>query len=166
MEAKRVCVVGAGISGLVTCKYLLEKGFRPAVFEGDGSIGGVWAKNTLRATRLQSPISAYRFSDFPWPETIAGMPHRTEVMKYIGDYARRFDLLRHVRLGEKVVGLDYAGAAEEEMAGWKQWGGAGEAFAGAIGGLGVWDVTVQRAEDGSVEVRSFYGCRFAPTQVL
>ncbi|XP_020585319.1 probable flavin-containing monooxygenase 1 [Phalaenopsis equestris] len=152
MGEKRVCVVGAGISGLVTCKYLLNKGFHPVIFEADDSIGGVWAKNTLDSTRLQSPTSAYCFSDFPWPETVNGMPHHTEVMRYIGDYARQFDLLRYVRLREKVVGLDYVGVAEEEMVGWKQWGGIGQAFAGASGGPGVWRVTVQRAEDGSVEV--------------
>ncbi|PKU76160.1 Putative flavin-containing monooxygenase 2 [Dendrobium catenatum] len=81
------------------------------------------------------------------------MPHQKEVMKYIADYARHFDLLRYVRLGEKVVRLEYVGVAEEEMGGWKLWGGTGQAFAGAGGGPGVWHVTVQRAEDGSVEVQ-------------
>ena len=30
---RRVCVIGAGISGLVTAKVLLEDGFDPLVFE-------------------------------------------------------------------------------------------------------------------------------------
>src|SRR5262249_9067872 len=40
---RRVCVIGAGISGLVTAKVLLEDGFDPLVFEKDAALGGVWS---------------------------------------------------------------------------------------------------------------------------
>ncbi|XP_020585627.1 probable flavin-containing monooxygenase 1 [Phalaenopsis equestris] len=146
METKRVCVVGAGISGLVTCKYLLHKGFRPVVYETGRSIGGVWA-STLGSTRLQTSTQSYRFTDFPWPESVAGAPNHEQVMEYLEAYARRFDLMRHVRLGEKVVGLDYVGSNREQMAVWDLWGGTGGAFAEA--GCGAWKVTVEK-EDGVV----------------
>ncbi|PKA47819.1 putative flavin-containing monooxygenase 1 [Apostasia shenzhenica] len=152
MAEKRICVVGAGVSGLVTCKYLLEKGLRPVIFEAGRSIGGVWA-SPVSSTRLQTPPPLYRFSDFPWPESVAGAPHHTQVMEYLEGYARRFDILRHVRFGERVVALEFVGAGEEEMRAWELWGSSGDAFTAGdgSGGGGVWHVTVQR-EDGTTEM--------------
>lgn len=37
-----VVVIGAGISGLVTAKCLLDDGFQVTVIEGTGDIGGLW----------------------------------------------------------------------------------------------------------------------------
>ncbi|PKU66192.1 putative flavin-containing monooxygenase 1 [Dendrobium catenatum] len=151
MEKKtRVCIIGAGISGLAACKYLLERGFRPVVFEADRSIGGLW-KSTPASTRLQSARWDYQFSDFPWPEKVTEVcPDSKQVLEYLESYAERFDLIRHVRFGEKVEGIEYVGVAEEEMEAWDLWGGTGDAFGGER--RGVWHVTVRREEDGAVEV--------------
>ncbi|KAL0910083.1 hypothetical protein M5K25_021020 [Dendrobium thyrsiflorum] len=147
---RRVCIIGAGISGLAACKYLLERGFRPVVFEVDQSIGGLW-KSTLASTRLQSSRWYYQFSDFPWPAKVTEVhPDNKQVMEYLESYAQRFDLIRHVRFGEKVEGMEYIGVGEEEMKAWDLWGGTGDAFGG--GWRGAWHVTVRRAEDGAVEV--------------
>lgn len=39
----KVCVVGAGLSGLVSAKVLQEDGFEVTVFEKAPELGGVWA---------------------------------------------------------------------------------------------------------------------------
>src|SRR4051812_13030140 len=96
---KRVCIVGAGVAGLATCKHLLGKGLRPTIFEAETTIGGVWAR-TIASTRLQSARYSYEFSDFPWPPTVTDMhPAYSQVMDYLESYARHFDLLRHIRFG-------------------------------------------------------------------
>ncbi|KAK8947588.1 putative flavin-containing monooxygenase 1 [Platanthera guangdongensis] len=148
---KKVCVVGAGVSGLAACKYLVERGFQPVVFESDQAIGGIWTR-TLSRTRLQSIPRDYQFSDFPWPDTVAGIiPDGGQVLEYIESYARRFDLLRHVRFGKRVVSLEYVGPDEEEMEAWDLWAGTGDAFGG--GRRGEWHVTVRSsAEDEVCEV--------------
>ncbi|KAK8942567.1 hypothetical protein KSP39_PZI008825 [Platanthera zijinensis] len=52
------------------------------------------------------------------------------LLVYSESYAQRFDLLRHVRFPEKVVGVEYVGATEEEMKAWDLWSGTGGAFGG------------------------------------
>ncbi|TVU42743.1 hypothetical protein EJB05_09164, partial [Eragrostis curvula] len=138
MEAKkkRVAIVGAGPSGLVTCKHLLARGFHPVVFDAGAAVGGVWTR-TLASTRLQTPAAPYRFSDFPWSEDVdaASFPRHDQVAAYLAAYARRFGVMERVRLGCTVVG-----ATEREVATWERWSGNGEAFGD---GTGEWHLTVR-----------------------
>ena len=137
---RQVAIIGAGISGLLACKYTLSKGFHPIVFEAKSTIGGVWTK-TIATTKLQTPKPAYQFSDFPWPPSVEeDFPNQHQVFDYIQSYARHFDLLRHIKFNTKVVSIEYEGPSEEQMQSWSMWGGAGEPF---ISSKGKWKVVVK-----------------------
>ncbi|CAK9323876.1 unnamed protein product [Citrullus colocynthis] len=62
MEAKKVAIIGAGLSGLVACKFILSKGLIPIVFDARGTIGGIW-NQTLKSTTLQTTKHMFRTSD-------------------------------------------------------------------------------------------------------
>ncbi|KAK1593045.1 hypothetical protein Q3G72_035044 [Acer saccharum] len=120
-KKKQIGIIGAGISGLIACKYMLSKGFDPIVFEARSDVGGVWIK-TIETTRLQTPRSLYQFSDFPWPSSVTeDFPTQDQVFDYIQSYAQHFDLIKHIRFNTKVVGIEYEqGLSDKDLEGkWK-----------------------------------------------
>lgn len=101
---RKVGIVGAGVSGLLACKYILSKGFHPIVFESQSSIGGVWTK-ALETTKLQTPKPFYQFSDFAWPSFVTEyFPDKHVVLDYVEAYAKHFHLLNHIKFNTKVAG--------------------------------------------------------------
>lgn len=145
-------IIGAGISGLLACKYTLSKGFKPIVFESQSSIGGVWTK-TVETTKLQTQKPLFQFSDFPWPTSVTeDFPSQHQVFDYIDSYANHFDLIKHIKFNAKVLGIEYEGPSGQDMESWSLWGGNGEPF----GSKGKWKVEVEDTLCPSNEV--FYLC--------
>ncbi|WMV13324.1 hypothetical protein MTR67_006709 [Solanum verrucosum] len=128
-----IAIIGAGISGLLACKYCISKGFDPIVFESESSIGGVWTK-TIESTKLQTPKPVYQFSDFPWPDSVTEMcPDHKTVLEYIESYATHFDLVRHIKFNSKVLSLSYEDDSSSSINGAGEWNLC----------EGKWNVTVQ-----------------------
>ena len=99
---KRVAVVGAGPSGLVTVKELLAEGHTPTCFDRADAIGGVFRVGELdgvvwESCRLTSSPLLTSFSDFPAPAD--RLMHLTvgEYVDYLDRYCQAFDLHRHLR---------------------------------------------------------------------
>ncbi|KAL7156323.1 hypothetical protein ABFS83_02G001600 [Erythranthe nasuta] len=138
--AAEIAIIGAGISGLLACKYTLSKGFNPTVFDSNDMIGGVWTK-TILSTKLQTPKSLYQFSDFPWPPSVTqNFPSQKQVLDYLHSYAQHHNLIQHINLNTRVLNLTYhGGPSEQEMLTWTFWGGTGQPF----GPTGKWQVTVR-----------------------
>ncbi|CAN1831890.1 Probable flavin-containing monooxygenase 1 [Linum perenne] len=150
-ENNRIAIIGAGMSGLLACKYALSKNLQPTVFESRNDVGGVWTK-TLSTTKLQTPKSNFQFSDFPWPDSSSSsdddIPTHDQVLHYLKSYADHFDLNRHIQLSTRVVGIRYGGVQEDEMDAWSLWGGNGVPFSKR----GKWEVEVSRNGRSETEV--------------
>ncbi|KAL3629791.1 hypothetical protein CASFOL_027013 [Castilleja foliolosa] len=143
---KRVAIVGAGISGLLACKYAASKGFSPIVFEAQDQVGGLW-NHTIESTRLQIPKETFEFSDFPWPSSADTFPHNTQLQDYLQSYAQKFQILQFIKFNSKVISIDYVGDDDDDMQYWDLWGGAGKAF----GSKGKWHLKVVDTKQDSIK---------------
>ncbi|MCX5738405.1 MAG: NAD(P)-binding protein, partial [Proteobacteria bacterium] len=104
-------VVGAGFAGLYMLHRLRGLGLRVRVFESGGGVGGTWYWNRYPGARcdVESMEYSYQFSEelqqqWEWTERYAAQP---EILRYIEHVAERFDLLRDVRLGTRVLGAHF-----------------------------------------------------------
>jgi dimethylaniline monooxygenase (N-oxide forming) len=127
---KNVAIVGAGISGLLACKYVLEIGFHPIVYEADDEIGGIW-RHTIQSTKLQTNKESFQFSDFPWDSSVKeDCPSNQHVLHYVNSYAQHFSIIPYIRFNSKVIDIDYVGIGQsnEDINSWELWSGNGSPF--------------------------------------
>ncbi|KAB1227019.1 putative flavin-containing monooxygenase 1 [Morella rubra] len=145
---KRVAITGAGMSGLLACKYILEKGFDPIVLEAMESVGGLW-NHTIQSTKLQTAKESFQFSYFPWPSSVEEVfPHNNQVLEYLESYAQHFGIIPYIKFNSKVVSIDYVGEPYGEMESWDLWGGTDKPF----GSRGKWHIIVQDSRCCSTEL--------------
>ncbi|MBW8878719.1 MAG: NAD(P)-binding domain-containing protein [Acidobacteria bacterium] len=102
MEASklRVCVVGAGVSGLTALKEVLEEGHSAVCFERENVPGGVFTTG-VAYDPMQLTVSQYfmAYSSFPPPlEEERRHWRRQEYAGYLGRFRQRFGLDPHIRL--------------------------------------------------------------------
>src|SRR5215207_9894109 len=91
----RVCVVGAGSSGLAAARNLAERGFAADVLEREDDLGGNWNygkpfARVYRSTHMISSKPFTQFPDFPMPEEFPDYPHHSHVLAYLRAYAEHF----------------------------------------------------------------------------
>jgi dimethylaniline monooxygenase (N-oxide forming) len=108
-HGRRVCVIGAGIAGLVTAKVLRDDDFDVIVFDRSPTIGGVWAPSrTYPGLRANNPRETYAFSDFPYPDTADDFPTAEQVRAYLDAYVEHFGLRPLLRLATEVCTVSRA----------------------------------------------------------
>lgn len=109
VDTARICVIGAGVAGLVTAKVLSQDGFDVTVFEKEPTVGGVWAPSrAYPGLRTNNPRETYAFSDFPYPEATEDFPTASRVMEYLASYAEHFGLEPCLRRSTRVLSVSRA----------------------------------------------------------
>ncbi|KDR81496.1 hypothetical protein GALMADRAFT_239475 [Galerina marginata CBS 339.88] len=106
----KVVIVGAGPSGLVTCKSLLQAAnadfpFDPVILEQEDGIGGTFRYRSYEHSSLVSSKQLTCFSDFRLP--LSHPDHLTlhEYVAYLESYAKTFALGSRIHLNCKVVNI-------------------------------------------------------------
>lgn len=105
----KVCIIGAGSSGLATAKALHENAITFDWFEMGSEIGGLWHYNNdngrsaaYDSLHIDTSKERMAFSDFPMPKAFPNYPHHSQVLDYFKRYAKHFELIPQVKFRTRV----------------------------------------------------------------
>jgi dimethylaniline monooxygenase (N-oxide forming) len=93
----RICIIGAGSSGITAAKALHERSIPFDCLEKSDRVGGNWVfgnKNGMSAAYRELFINTSRprmeYSDYPMPEAYPDFPHHTHIAAYFEKYVDHF----------------------------------------------------------------------------
>lgn len=98
---KRVCVIGAGISGVATVKELRALGVEVDCYEMMPRVGGVFASHVWKGGHLTSSSVFTWFSDFPVANRQKFFTW-SELLEYLDRYVDCFGLRDAIHLNSKI----------------------------------------------------------------
>ncbi len=97
--SKKVCVIGAGPSGITAAKNLKDEGIEVVVYDLGSEVGGNWVfteeighSSVFETTHIISSKTLSEYEDFPMPSEYPDYPSHKHLAKYFQDYAKQFDL--------------------------------------------------------------------------
>lgn len=103
MGEDKVCIIGAGSSGIVAAKALKEHGISFDCFERGSGIGGNWRfrnDNGMSAAYASLHINTSKermaYSDYPMPDDYPDYPHHSQILEYFENYVDHFGIRPHI----------------------------------------------------------------------
>jgi hypothetical protein len=116
MTADKVCIIGAGSSGMVAAKVLRERSIPYDCFEKGSDIGGNWRygnDNGLSAAYQSLTINTSKqrmaYSDFPMPADYPDFAHHSQILTYFENYVDHFGLRETITFNTSVTEVCPAG---------------------------------------------------------
>ncbi len=107
----RICIIGAGPSGITAIKNLQEQGLSNiTVFEKNTEIGGNWVydernehSSIYETTHIISSKRWSQFEDFPMPDEYPDYPSHTQLLAYFNAYVSHFGLGKYIKFNTTVI---------------------------------------------------------------
>jgi thioredoxin reductase len=129
----RVCIIGAGSSGIAAAKALLDRGVPFDCFEKSDQVGGNWVfgnRNGMSAAYRDLFINVSRermaYADYPMPVSYPDFPHHTHIKEYFDNYVDHFGMREEIEFETSVEHVEHRPD-------------------------GVWEVTIERVKGGGRE---------------
>ncbi len=108
----KVCLIGAGCSGITTAKRLREYGVEYDHLELSDDVGGNWYYDNpngrsacYQSLHIDTSKTRLEFEDYPTPEEWPDFPHHSQMHEYFRDYTDHFGLREKIEFG---VGVERA----------------------------------------------------------
>jgi dimethylaniline monooxygenase (N-oxide forming) len=112
-SSEKVCIVGAGSSGITACQVLKARGIPYDCFEKGSMVGGNWRyendngqSSAYRSLHINSARKLMSYRAFPMPEDYPDYPSHWQVAKYFDDYVERFGLREGISFNTEVVAAE------------------------------------------------------------
>jgi Flavin-binding monooxygenase-like len=106
----RVCVIGAGPSGITAGKNLLGAGFpNVVIYEKGDQVGGNWVysprlshSSVFDTTHIISSKKLSQYDDYPMPDDYPDYPSHKQLLAYFQGYANHFRVTQAIRFNTEV----------------------------------------------------------------
>jgi thioredoxin reductase len=135
MAAERVCIIGAGSSGIASCQVLNAHGIPFDCFEQGSAVGGNWRyendngmSSAYRSLHINTSRDLMAYRTFPMPDSYPDYPNHFQIAAYFDAYVDRFGFRDKISFRTAVVAVEPVD--------------------------GEWEVTVEN-EDGKREARRY-----------
>lgn len=112
---ERVCVIGAGSSGIASCQVLHARGIPFDCFEKGSEVGGNWRylndngmSSSYRSLFINTSRDLMTYATYPMPDDYPDYPHHTQIAKYFDDYVDHFGFRDQIRFRTEVTKVEPA----------------------------------------------------------
>jgi dimethylaniline monooxygenase (N-oxide forming) len=113
---EKVCIIGAGSSGITACQVLSARGIPFDCFEKGSRIGGNWRfendnglSSAYRSLHINSGRRIMSYRAFPMPDDLPDYPDHFQIANYFDDYVEHFGLAEMIRFRTEVVEVEPSG---------------------------------------------------------
>jgi thioredoxin reductase len=107
--AQKVCVIGAGSSGIACCQVLDARGISFECFEKGSEVGGNWRyendngmSSAYRSLHINTSRGLMAYATYPMPEDYPDYPDHFQIARYFDDYIDHFGVREKIRFGAEV----------------------------------------------------------------
>ncbi|KAL0869190.1 hypothetical protein ABMA27_007471 [Loxostege sticticalis] len=119
-NATRVCIIGAGIGGLSTARYLKAEKINFTLIESTKYVGGTWRydervgkdengipihTSMYKNLRTNLPKATMELHGFPMPEDTPTFPSWEVYYNYLKSYAEHFDLYKCIKFEHQAISV-------------------------------------------------------------
>ncbi len=120
-RGNRYLIVGAGVSGLAAARHFMSRGIPFDVVDRNPGPGGLWDwrvpdNGMYQSAHFISSKNRTAFPGFPMPESYPDFPSNEQVLAYLGDFARRHNLVGSIEFEREVRWMEPAGGPGD---GWR-----------------------------------------------
>jgi dimethylaniline monooxygenase (N-oxide forming) len=110
--AQKVCVIGAGSSGIAACQVLNARGIPFDCFEKGSEVGGNWRyendnemSSAYRSLHINTSRGLMSYRTYPMPDDYPDYPNHFQIARYFDDYVDHFSLREKIRFRTEVKGV-------------------------------------------------------------
>jgi cation diffusion facilitator CzcD-associated flavoprotein CzcO len=119
----RVCVIGAGSSGIASCQVLHARAIPFDCFEKGSGVGGNWRymndngmSSAYESLHINTSRDMMAYASFPMPRDFPDYPNHYLIASYFNDYVDRFGFRDRIRFRTEVIRVEPAGEEWEVTA--------------------------------------------------
>jgi dimethylaniline monooxygenase (N-oxide forming) len=111
----KVCIIGAGSSGITACQVLHARGIRYDCFEAGSQIGGNWRylndnemSSAYRSLHINTSRKVMEYAAYPMPADLPDYPNHAQIAAYFDSYVDNFGLRETITFRTEVTGVEAA----------------------------------------------------------